>query len=292
MALSTAEQLLYCTVRIEAIMPDGKTVSTGSGFCFTFSIDTERSVPAIVTNKHVVAGATAATFRFHQQDGNKTPIQGQYITLTVTDFDKAWIGHPDSNVDICIIPITGIINELDQSGQRPFFVTLDDSTIATTDTLESLSPIEDIIMIGYPNGIWDSVNNMPIIRRGITATRPGTKYDGNEEFIIDAAVYPGSSGSPVFLYNQGSYATPQGIAFGTRVFLLGILYKVFLHSVTGEIIVQNIPTTQIPVPRTSIPNNLGIVIRATKLLDFVPVLETLLAKASAKIATTTDTSTP
>ncbi len=44
-------------------------------------------------------------------------------------------------------------------------------------------------MIGYPNGIWDEANNMPIIRRGITATHPNFNYNGKPEFMIDAACF-------------------------------------------------------------------------------------------------------
>ena len=34
----------------------------------------------------------------------------------------------------------------------------------------TISRIEDITVVGYPDGIWDSYNNMPIVRKGITAT--------------------------------------------------------------------------------------------------------------------------
>ena len=53
--------------------------------------------------------------------------------------------------------------------------------------MSELSAIEEIIMIGYPVGIWDSANNMPIVRKGITATRPDIDYEGRKEFMIDAA---------------------------------------------------------------------------------------------------------
>ena len=46
--------------------------------------------------------------------------------------------------------------------------------------LESLDAIEEIVMIGYPNGLWDSVNNMPIARRGITATPVYLNYEGKK----------------------------------------------------------------------------------------------------------------
>ncbi len=60
-------------------------------------------------------------------------------------------------------------------------------------------------MVGYPVGLWDSVNNMPILRRGSTATLLDWTYEGRQEFVIDAACFPGSSGSPVFKYTVGDY---------------------------------------------------------------------------------------
>ena len=91
------------------------------------------------------------------------------------------------------------------TGKRPFYINLSQGVIGSPEALSSLAPIEDITMIGYPNGLWDEVNNLPIVRRGITATSANGKYQGKTEFLIDAACFPGSSGSPVFVYNNGSY---------------------------------------------------------------------------------------
>lgn len=183
------------------------------------------------------------------------------------------------NRDKLIMPIAEILQQLQSQGKHPFIVSLDESVIPSQALLDELLPIEDVIMVGYPNGIWDTANNMPIIRRGITATRPGLKYNGRDEFIIDAAVYPGSSGSPVFLFNQGSYANRQGISFGTRIFLLGVVYKVFLHTAQGNIVVQNIPTQNVPMAVTGVPNNLGLVIRAERIRDFTQILRANMAAA-------------
>ena len=57
--------------------------------------------------------------------------------------------------------------------------------------------VEDVLMIGYPNGLWDTTHNMPIIRRGTIATDIKLDYNEKKEFVIDAACFPGSSGSPV-----------------------------------------------------------------------------------------------
>jgi hypothetical protein len=227
-----------------------------------------------VTNKHVVAGSIQGILRLHEHNGAGDPIGGSSIRVVLDDFERRWIMHPDPDIDLCIMPISGIMQQLEAQGSKPFVLSPDESLIPSQTFLESLLPIEDIVMVGYPNGIWDTANNMPIVRRGITATRPGLRYNGRDEFIIDAAVYPGSSGSPVFLYNQGSYADRQGnINLGSRVFLLGVVYKVFLHTAQGKIVVQDIPTQNVPLAVTGVPNNLGLVMWAARLKDFTPIVQ-------------------
>jgi len=139
--------------------------------------------------------------------------------------------------------------------------------------LNDLTALEEILMIGYPIGLWDYVNNMPIFRRGITATHPNLNYDGREEFLIDAACFPGSSGSPILLYNLGSRRNRQGATvIGTKVALLGILYGGHEYNVEGEIKLEPIPTQMIPVPISRLPINIGNVIKANQILGFKPIL--------------------
>jgi hypothetical protein len=136
--------------------------------------------------------------------------------------------------------------------------------------------LEEVVMVGYPNGLWDSVNNMPIFRRGITATHLGLDYDGKAEFLIDAACFPGSSGSPVILYNEGAYrGEGDVINFGRRLRLLGILRAGPLHTAEGDIVIMNVPTSPRPVALTPQMINLGIVIKASRLLEFEPVIQAL-----------------
>lgn len=68
--------------------------------------------------------------------------------------------------------------------------------------VNTISRIEDITVVGYPDGIWDSYNNMPIVRKGITATSLQLDFNNEPKFLIDAAIYGGSSGSPVYIFNQ------------------------------------------------------------------------------------------
>jgi len=100
--------------------------------------------------------------------------------------------------------------------------------------------------------------------------------------MIDAACFPGSSGSPVFLYNVGGWANRDGgmVIGGTRVKLLGVLYAGPQHTATGEVRIVAIPTTQRAVIISAIPNNLGIVIKALRLLEFDALLQPLVGPAA------------
>ena len=270
--LTPSEQLAYSTVRIECQLNDG-TVGTGTGFFFRFLDEGERHVPAIVTNKHVVSGAREGRFHLTLRDANGDASPGNHIRIDMGGFEARWIGHPNDQVDLAIMPIAPLMTEAQSTGRNFFFIALDRSLILTSEELAALAALEDIVMIGYPNGIWDSINNQPIIRRGITATHPNLDYEAREELLIDAACFPGSSGSPVFLYNVGAWATREGaIVGGSRIKLLGVLYAGPQHTATGEVQVVAVPTQQRVVAVSSIPNNLGMVIKARRLLEFDEVL--------------------
>jgi len=130
-------------------------------------------------------------------------------------------------------------------------------------------------MIGYPNGIWDEKNNMPIIRRGITATSPKYDYNGLPIFVIDCACFPGSSGSPVLIFDQGGYMDAKGNLNlgGSRVLLLGALFAGPQHVAEGEIKTIDVPLQHVPISLSKIPNNLGFVVKANKIHDFKAILQ-------------------
>ena len=172
------------------------------------------------------------------------------------------------------MPLSPIITEAQKRAVNFFQRSMGASLIPSDEKLLELMPAEEILMVGYPIGIWDSVNNLPVFRQGIAATHPGYRYNGRDEFLIDAACYPGSSGSPVLIVNQGSYRTREGIAIGSRALFLGVLYASPRYTIEGEITVVEIPTQNVPIAKSSIPSNLGHVIRASKILDFEAAIRT------------------
>jgi hypothetical protein len=267
--LSTAEMLMQTTVRLECLLQNGET-ATGTGFFFSFKVNDDASIPLIVTNKHVINGSSSGTFVLTKRNEAGEPIIGSYEPIHFDNFESFWIKHPDPNVDLAVFPMGPLLNGADQTGKKFFFSPLDDSLIPTCQIMSELRGIEDIIMIGYPNGIWDKCNNMPIVRRGITATNPKHDYNGLPIFVIDCACFPGSSGSPVLIFNQGGYVNANGqVDIGsTRVILLGVLYAGPQHVAAGEVQTIDVPLQQVSISLSKIPNNLGFVVKAQKLNDF------------------------
>jgi hypothetical protein len=85
--------------------------------------------------------------------------------------------------------------------------------------------------------------------------------------MIDAACFPGSSGSPIFLLDEGAYAHRGGMTMGSRIKLLGTLYAGPQYLTTGEIKIVNVPTASVPIAESKIPINLGLVIKSERILE-------------------------
>ena len=259
-----ADNLTLCTTPIECELANGRAF--GTGFFFSVGQGTRASV-VLVTNKHVVADVDRLCFRVHLA-GSKGVPAAHSISLTAQNMHAHWFPHPDPTVDLGALRVQPLIEQEEVRVGTVLMSTLDATLLPTAPDLESLTAIEDIVMVGYPNGLWDRVNNRPIVRRGITATHPALDWEGRQEFLIDAACFPGSSGSPVFLYNAGSYGEKGGgLVIGSRLKLLGVLYAGPQATVEGEIVIRPAPTQHGPLVEMSIPNNLGVVLKAARILE-------------------------
>jgi V8-like Glu-specific endopeptidase len=267
--MTPAETLMHTTVRLECSQDDNRH-STGTGFFFSFKVDDNTHVPLIVTNKHVIDKSKAGTFVLTKSNENGAPLLGQTERVVLDNFESLWIKHPEAGVDLAVFPIAPLYHQAEAKGVKFFAPPIGEDLLSTPAKLADLSGLENITMIGYPNGIWDEKNNMPIVRRGITATNPKNDYNGLPIFVIDCACFPGSSGSPVLIFDQGGYLDAKGNLNlgGDRLILLGVLFAGPQHVAEGEIQTIEVPLAQIPISLSKIPNNLGFVVKASKIADF------------------------
>lgn len=276
MSLSNSEKITHSTVRIEVLNESGQTISTGSGFFFQYTINRTQYIPVLITNKHVVRGAKLGRLVFTIRDDEDNPLYGEKFSYHLVNFESAFTFHPDDDVDLCIMPMQPVFQDAyTRYGKKLFTVSLDETIIPSTDQLNELAVMEDVIMIGYPNGLWDQNNNLPIIRRGITAVHPKFDYNGKTDHVVDMACFPGSSGSPIFIHNQGSYPSGDGVAIGNRLLLLGVLYAGPQMTAIGKIHTRTIPTNDKQFARTNLMINIGYAVKSSRIMDFKPILESI-----------------
>lgn len=268
--LSVKEKLMYTTTRIETVDVNGKSYS-GTGFFYGIKSKTNPNNLSVwvLTNKHVVDGMQSISICLSQAGADGKPLLKEPLKCVMEDL-KTIIRHPDPDVDLCAIPATFFVNAHIHIGQKPFYQLLSSTIIPSKDELKDLDSIEQITMIGYPEGLWDAKHNLPLVRNGITSTPVYVDHNGKQEFLIDAACYHGSSGSPVILLNNGSYTNKYGETFlGTsRVYLLGVLSQGPLETIYGEIEVKDHPEMKSPIhAKVKIPTNLGLVIKSSRILE-------------------------
>jgi hypothetical protein len=264
-----SDQLRYMTVRILTSNQENTNwTGSGTGFLYHFTKD-DKTVPLLVTNKHVVDGAVVIGLTFHvTADNNETPVPGSGRLISFASNQTAIVRHPDPGVDLAAIAIAPIHDHvIYNEGWRPFIKCLDKTHLPSAEMIGDFSALEDVVMVGYPTGVVDAANNFPIVRRGITSTPYAANYQGKREFLADIPVYGGSSGSPIFVMNEGSWSTPNGLVMGTRFALIGVLYAGHTETMNGQIVAEPVPTNLASVAKVTHIINLGLCIKSALIED-------------------------
>lgn len=264
MNLKLSELLMHNTVRIEAT-ENSKKIRHGTSFFFTYQLSNNKTVTVLVTTKHLVRDADSAVLAFTCADSAGGPIYGNPFLYRIERFEKQFIMHPEENIDLCIMPILPFFNDINSRYKTNIFRTsFFESDIPRSDVIESLSALESVVMVGYPYGVWDKINNLPIIRSGSTAVHPKFDFNGKPSLVVDIANFPGSSGSPVVIFNEGEYFSNGTMSEGNRVLFLGVTYA-------GESVLENGRPSRVWI-------NLSYAVKSHKLLDFKPILEKMYAR--------------
>jgi hypothetical protein len=261
-----AEQLYFVTLRIETEAGNDKGVATG--FIVSHKWGDQKVGLFLITNKHVVTGAQKGRFSFLKSDGTE-PLLGQKYDIEIDDFQNRWFGHPNPEIDIAVLSLSQILMETQSLQRQIYYKTVSKELLPNKAQLEDLDAIEEVVFVGYPIGIWDTKNFLPIARRGTIATPVSVDYENRPIFLVDASVFPGSSGSPVFICNVGSYSHRGGLVVGNRLLFLGIVSSVFFHEENGEPTLANIPTTSISTVRTRQMIDLAVVFKSSAVFETI-----------------------
>lgn len=118
----------------------------------------------------------------------------------------------------------------------------------------------------------DYVNSLSSINSTQKADRVG---------LADIACFPGSSGSPIYILNEGSFFDKQGTVHlaKTRLLLLGILFAGPQYDAQGDIQIRAIPTSTkvVGISNTRIMANLGYYVKAHELNEFQKMIEQIVS---------------
>lgn len=255
---SPLDQIFFCTVRITTQTLSGTT--SGTGFLYNV-VQGDTLYPFVVTNRHVIEDALSGSFWIHSGGrGDVDLMLPTHIRLDQLGAESFY--HPDPAIDIAAIPLTDTWNKLESMGKEPFGVFLDSTLIPNSNSLDALDAVEEIVFVGYPEGIYDQVNHLPIVRRGYTATPVQIDHCGQRTFLIDASVFPGSSGSPVFIIRMMRQDRRGNVIIGSpQVLFLGVVTEVYTRDGFGRIVRDPAPTISTPIVVSQMIN-LGIVTKS------------------------------
>lgn len=200
--------------------------STGTGFIFKYNFKNGLSKLFLITNRHVVEKNNFAHFKLYHSISplpNKDIVEDKIVTVnfSATLWEKNWFFPDDVNIDLAITEFD-LFEELANSENNYIYYNF----LSNNDFIDchkQINRIERVIYAGYPYG-WsaDGVDVLPITGGGYTATPVLTNYGGKEEFLIEACMFEGSSGSPICLVKP----TIQGGELVNNYYFIGIQYGI------------------------------------------------------------------
>ena len=241
------EQVFFTTVRISIVAENNFNMSIGTGFLLRTKLTENDDVILLIYNKHVLSNRKGTVIlNFTKRKGlEDIPDLGNLHTININGLGDNYFEHPDPNIDLACfnLSVVGQLGLYFKTINMPMFANFQE---------EDLLPGSDIWFVGYPENRYDVKNNLPLLRKGYIASLPKVDFNSEKHFIVDAQVFQGSSGSPVF--------TPIGNEFK----LIGVITATMIKHSQLEIV----PTLQDQKGIQQILG-LGIVIKSTSLRELV-----------------------
>jgi hypothetical protein len=225
---------IYTTVLIE-------NESGGKATGFLMAEKTKTKV-YLVTNKHVIG----------KDENKRRNSKWLFLHINIESDDGSilgkrvefcfelmvWKEHPNKDTDVIAFDITQLTSQIEK---LKAYATLDEYLV-TPELIQTydIKIADEVMIIGYPqiHGLKHKITNFPVVREGIIATNidedledhypskddPTKRTRVLRGFLVDGAVIPGSSGSPVILKPTPSRSIRNYIKFDSfPPMLLGIV---------------------------------------------------------------------
>ncbi len=266
--------LPYTVVKIEGWSNETSDI-VHSGTGFFFRVDTKNGPSLMIgTNRHVVYGRDKLRLHMALADRQmkRKLAPAEVIDVDLTNYHPI-LFHPDPNVDLAMVFAQPILNYLQRAGKTPFFLPLTKDIFPPTWLAPRLLASSNVLMVGFPNGLMDTANNLPVLRRGILSTHFFADYNGKKDFLVDIAAFGGSSGSPVFAFFDGNAPSEDGWTIGeTSAYFIGVLHSGPKIDAEGVVVPEPVPTSK-QVAVTKFMMHLGICAKSELLEDFGKLID-------------------
>lgn len=178
------------------------TIGNATGFFFRFNDNL-----FLITNRHVFVNEEKKYYpdiisiRLNKSDSDLTQsIEVDYKLYKEDSTEPLWI-EINKNIDLVGLKIA------DPKGC--VLAALTSENLADPNNLH-LGLGEQVLVIGYPRGFYDTLHNLPIVRSACVASVYGLPFQKNPFFLVDSNLHPGTSGSPVITVPKTIYQNSDG----------------------------------------------------------------------------------
>jgi S1-C subfamily serine protease len=223
--------------------PQALGVMSGTGFLMFGEVGISKAKVYLVTNRHILPPEGRAKdiqlrMVVRQNDG---AAKIEEISVPIVGSDGKYLPsvrlHPDPATDVAAVNIATAafgskFESLIEAIKTGKYLNRSMLLPAQKMRSEGIGVGSQVYILGYPAAIFDPRNVFPVLRVGVISTDPQDGFSFNQElqrtlhfpehingFLLDANIYPGSSGSLVVL-------APENCGCGkapARPYILGII---------------------------------------------------------------------
>lgn len=240
MANLLSENFQYITICIE----DDVGAIAGTGFLVgdtpisedkygrtQVSWRTPKTRAYLVTARHVLGSSESVireTYSYGLRYTAKTEagLEFRSAPFRIVNDPPNWAVHPNESIDVAALDVTDWLSAATDGSFR--FCPLSELANPLNLLRADSDAGDDIFVLGYPLTLRQGRTGLPLVRKGVLATSPrrslqeedGTPLRG---FLIDGAILPGSSGSPVVGASSGRFIAGDLGLTPWRPLVLGVV---------------------------------------------------------------------